>query len=108
MPDGKDPPGYVFDDEAIPGYVFLIESHLQGTVFSPDATSDQRDLAARIHVAIDQTRGWLGQVHDDAAQLVKMNTAQLARRSAHKCAVRLRGQDRSTDWSIAGWCDVDL
>ncbi len=81
-PDGKDPPGYVFDDEAIPGYVFLIDSHLNGTVLSPDATSDQRDLAAHVHVAINQTRTWLEQAHQDAVQLIKMDTEQLAQPQA--------------------------
>lgn len=81
-PDGKDPPGYVFSDESIPGYVFLIDSHLNGTVLSPDATSDQRDLAAHVHVAINQTRSWLEQAHQDAVQLIKMNTEQLAQPQA--------------------------
>ena len=81
-PDGKDPPGYVFNDEPIPGYVFLIDSHLNGTVLSPDATSEQRDLAAHVHVAINQTRSWLEQAHQDAEQLIKMNNDQLAQPQA--------------------------
>ncbi len=52
-PDGQDPPGYAFDDEVPPGYVYLVSSHLAGAVLSPDATQDQRALAAQIHLAID-------------------------------------------------------
>ncbi len=82
QPDGQDPPGYSFSDEPSPGYVYLVESHLAGTVLSPDATADQRDLAARVHVAIDQTRGWLEQIHQDTKQLVVMNKDQLAQPQA--------------------------
>jgi hypothetical protein len=77
VPDGKDPPGYTFDDEPAPGYVYLISSHLAGTVLSPDATAEQRALAARIHTAIDQTRIWLEKAHQDAKQLVTMNDERL-------------------------------
>jgi len=77
-PTSQDPPGYVYDDEAPPGYVYLVSSHLAGTVLSPDATPDQRTLSARIHLAIDQVKGWLQQLHQDAKQLVTMNANQLA------------------------------
>jgi eukaryotic-like serine/threonine-protein kinase len=77
-PDGQDPPGYSFDDEVPPGYVYLIGSHMAGAVLSPDATQDQRDLAAQIHLAIDQDKKWLEQIHQDAKQLVTMNANQLA------------------------------
>jgi serine/threonine protein kinase len=77
IPDGQDAPGYTFDDEPAPGYVYLISSHLASTVLSPDATPEQRALAARIDTAIDQTRTWLEQAHQDAKQLVAMNDQQL-------------------------------
>jgi serine/threonine protein kinase len=81
-PDGQDPPGYSFKNESPPGYVYLISSHLSGTVLEPDATADQRDLADRIHVAIDQTQGWLTQVRQDAKQLLAMSNAQQAQPQA--------------------------
>ncbi len=81
-PDGKDPPGYSFDDEPSPGYVYLISSHLAGTVLSPDATPEQRDLASRIHTSIDQTRVWLEKAHQDAKNLVVMNNQQLTQPQA--------------------------
>ena len=82
VPDGQDPPGYSFDVEPSPGYIYLVSSHLAGTVLSPDATDEQRSLAAEVHVAIDQTRGWLTQAHDDAKQLLAMNDNQLSQPSA--------------------------
>lgn len=80
-PDGQDPPGYSFKGEVSPGYVYLVSSHLVGTVLSPDATTDQRSLAAQIHTAIDEVKNWLEKVHRDAKQLVTMNTTQLAQPS---------------------------
>ena len=77
VPDGQDPPGYTFSDEPSPGYIYLVSSHLAGTVLSPDATDQQRSLAAEVHVAIDRTRGWLIKAHDDAKQLLVMDNNQL-------------------------------
>ncbi len=77
VPDGQDPPGYTFSDEPSPGYIYLVSSHLAGTVLSPDATDEQRSLAAEVHVAIDRTRGWLIKAHDDAKQLLAMDNNQL-------------------------------
>lgn len=82
LPNGQDPPGYNFAHESPPGYVYLISSHLAGTVLAPDATPDQRDLAGRIQVAIDQTKSWLEQVHQDAKQLIVMNNNQLSQSQA--------------------------
>jgi serine/threonine protein kinase len=81
-PNDQDPPGYNFSNESPPGYVYLVASHLGGTVLSPDATADQRDLAARVQVGIDQVRGWLEQAHLDAKQLIMMNNKQLAQPQA--------------------------
>lgn len=82
QPDGQDPPGYSFANESPPGYVYLISSHLSGVVLSQDATMEQRALAQRIHVAIDQVRTWLLQVRQDAKQLLAMSDAQLAQPQA--------------------------
>ncbi|HZT98172.1 MAG TPA: serine/threonine-protein kinase [Ktedonobacteraceae bacterium] len=76
-PDGQDPPGYSFDDEVPPGYVYLVSSHLGGTVLSPDATQDQRILAASIQAAINRVKNNLEQVHQDAKQLLMMTPDQL-------------------------------
>jgi hypothetical protein len=77
-PDGQKPPGYNYASEVPPGYVYLISSHLAATVLAPDATPDQRSLARQIQVVINQTKGWLEQVRQDAKQLIVMNNAQLS------------------------------
>lgn len=75
-------PVYPPTDQFTPGYVYLLSSHLAGAVLSPDATQEQRDRAAQIHIAIDQVRNWLEQVHQDAKQLVAMNAQQLGQQQA--------------------------
>jgi len=80
-PDGQDPPGYAFDGEVPPGYVYLVSSHLAATVLSPDATPEQRTLAAQIHAALDQVRSWLEKIHQDSGQLITMDETQLAQDS---------------------------
>lgn len=72
-----DPPGYTFDGEVPPGYVYLVSSHLAGAVLSPDATPEQRALAGKIHNALDQVRLELTQIQQDAKQLLVMTPAQL-------------------------------
>jgi hypothetical protein len=54
---------------------------LGGTVLSPDATPDQRTLAAKIQAAVDKVKAWLEQVHRDAKQLLTMTSSQLAQSS---------------------------
>jgi hypothetical protein len=81
---GPDPggPAYPPNDQAMPGYVYLLSSHLAGAVLSPDATQEQRDQSAQIHIAIDQVKNWLQQIHQDAKQLVAMNSQQLGQPQA--------------------------
>ena len=78
----NDPPGYSFANEITPGYVYLISSHLEGAVLSPDATQSQRDLASQIQVALNREKGYLSQVRQDAKQLVVMDATQLGQPAA--------------------------
>jgi hypothetical protein len=57
--------------------VYLVSSHLGGAVLSPDATQDQRTLAASIQAAINRVKNNLEQVHQDAKQLLMMTPGQL-------------------------------
>jgi serine/threonine protein kinase len=75
-------PVYPPSDQFTPGYVYLLSSHLAGAVLSPDATQEQRDRSAQIHRAIDQVKNWLEQIHQDAKQLVAMNSQQLGQPQA--------------------------
>jgi serine/threonine protein kinase len=81
-PDEPIHAGYTYEDDVPPGYVYLVSAHLDAAVLSPGATQSQRDQAAQIHVALDQVKGWFEQVHQDAKQLVAMNTQQLGQPQA--------------------------
>src|SRR5262249_16467411 len=76
-PGNTDPAGYVYSGEAPPGYVYLIGEHMNGAIQSPQTTPAQRQLAIRINAGLDDLRRLLGQVYQDAKQLVGMNRAQL-------------------------------
>lgn len=77
-----DPPGYNFRNEVPPGYVYLVSSHLEGAVLSPDATQSQRDLASQIQAALNREEGYLFQIRQDAKQLVVMDATQLGQPKA--------------------------
>ncbi len=77
VPDGQDPPGYSFDDEPAPGYVYLVSSHLSGAVLAPDATATQHALANQIQESINQVKAWLENIHQDAKKLLAMDANQL-------------------------------
>jgi serine/threonine protein kinase len=75
-------PLYPLSGQVTPGYVYLLASHLDGALLSPDASQAQRNQAAQIHVAIDQVKNWFEQIHQDARQLVTMNVLQLGQPQA--------------------------
>ncbi|HEX7734117.1 MAG TPA: serine/threonine-protein kinase [Ktedonobacteraceae bacterium] len=74
-------PGFVYQNEPPPGYVYLVQTHLNGALLSPQATANQHQLALQINGGIDSARRALTQLYQDARQLVKMNTAQLLQAS---------------------------
>lgn len=76
-PDGMDPAGYSYSDEVPPGYVYLITSHLNTAMLSSQATAEQQQLAAQIDIALNQVKGYLEKVRQDAKQLVSLNRTQL-------------------------------
>jgi len=75
--DGQDPPGYSFNDEPAPGYVYLVSGHLSGAVLAPDATATQHALADQIQQGIDRIKTWLENIHQDAKKLLAMDANQL-------------------------------
>jgi hypothetical protein len=81
VPHGQEPAGESYENEVPPGYVYLVSMHLDDTVLSPDATQDQRTLAASIQAAIDKVRSRLEQVHQDVKQLLTMTPDQLSQPS---------------------------
>ena len=66
-----------------PGYLAHISIHLEGVAYSPGATPAQVALVKQIDTVITQVVTPLfKRVHDDAAQLVKMDQEQLQTSSA--------------------------
>ena len=65
-----------------PGYLTHIGSHLQSISQMAGSTPEQKALALRIDLAINNVQGWLDAVHADAAKLIHMNSAQLIQSDA--------------------------
>ena len=75
-------PGYVYQNEPPPGYIYLLQTHLNGALLAPQATTDQHRLAVQISGGIDHARRALTSVYQDAKQLLRMSDAQLLQASA--------------------------
>ncbi len=76
-PNNPDPPGYGYNDESPPGYVYLIGIHMDGAIQSPQTTPDQRKLAIQINAGLDNVKRLLESVFRDAKQLSGMRSIQL-------------------------------
>ncbi|HEU5379491.1 MAG TPA: serine/threonine-protein kinase [Ktedonobacteraceae bacterium] len=76
-PQVIDPPGYVYQNEAVPGYVYLIETHINGVVLSPAIMPDQKDIAVQLIKGIDDLKSQFVQVYQDAKRLMHMSDTQL-------------------------------
>jgi hypothetical protein len=72
-PTNPDPPGYTYGDEEPPGYVYLISEHMGGAILSPLTTPDQHALAIEINRGLDEEKGILQQIRQDAKQLLSMD-----------------------------------
>jgi serine/threonine protein kinase len=70
-------PGFVYQNEPPPGYIYLLQNHLNGALLSPQATATQNQLAIQINSGIDSTRSALTRIYQDAKQLVNLTNAQL-------------------------------
>ena len=77
-PKNPDPPGYAYNNEISPGYVYLIGLHLSGMLLSPDVTPDQRNLALRVNTALEDVAHELVQVRSDALKLLQMSNTQFS------------------------------
>src|SRR5258708_2525177 len=75
-------PGFVYQNEPPPGYIYLLQNHLDGALLSPQATGTQNRLAIQINSGIDSTRGALTRIYQDAKQLVNMTSTQILQASA--------------------------
>ncbi len=68
--------------QAPPGYLYHIDLHLNGVVNSPGATPEQSHLAIQISNDLNNVKGWLQQVRQDAKQLVTMPAQNLLSNNA--------------------------
>jgi len=66
----------------MPSFLYTIDFHLNAMIQSPGFTSEQRKLAIQIDTAIKNITVWLGNVHQDAVQLIRMSPGQLTQPSA--------------------------
>lgn len=81
-PNNPDPPGYGYNGESPPGYVYLIGIHMDGAIQSPQTTPDQRKLAIQINTGLDNVKRLLEAVLRDAKQLSGMTSIQLLQPSS--------------------------
>jgi serine/threonine protein kinase len=82
VPQNPGTPGYTYNDEVPPGYVYLISEHMEGAIQSPQTTPEQRKLAISINAGIDAVRRLFEQVQQECKQLLDMNNAQLFQTSS--------------------------
>ena len=75
-PRNPDPPGYAYNNENSPGYVYLIGLHLSGMLLAPDVTPDQRTLAFRVDNALKSVDHSLALVRSDALKLLQLTAPQ--------------------------------
>lgn len=76
--------------------------HIAGVILSPGVTSYQRSLALQINTAINNVKTWLGQIHQDAKQLLGMTDTQLTGISGLEILGDLEAQAR---YAYAGRTD---
>jgi eukaryotic-like serine/threonine-protein kinase len=65
-----------------PGYLEHIGTHLRDISQISSATPNQRDLANRINLDINNVQGWLDALHADAQKIIHMSPTQLVQPEA--------------------------
>ena len=65
-----------------PGDLDHLELHINELIKAPDASSNTRQLAQNITVALNNAKGWLQRVHDDAKKLFVMGPDEMAQPTA--------------------------
>lgn len=88
-------PGYVYQNEAPPGFFYLVQAHLNGTVLSPQSTAQQHQLAIQINASLDTVKLHLTAVYQDAKQLAFLTNAQLLQPSTQTLLTDLATQAQS-------------
>lgn len=88
-------PGFVYQNEAPPGFLYLVQAHLNGTVLSPQATAPQHQLAIQINASLDAVKLHLTAIYQDAKQLAFLTSAQLLQLSTRTLLTDLATQAQS-------------
>ncbi len=83
-------------------YVDHLIFHMAGVIQSQGATGNLHTLALQINTAINNVKNWLGQIHQDAIQLLHMSDEQLNQLSALDILSDLESQAR---YAYAGQAD---
>ena len=83
-------------------YVDHLVFHMAGVLQSQGATGELHTLAVQINTAINNVKNWLGQMHQDAIQLLQMSDEQLNQLSALDIVSDLESQAR---YAYAGQTD---
>lgn len=85
-------------------YIEHMLFHLVGVTLSPGAGPALRALAVQLNTAVNNVRNWLGQVRQDAIQLLQMSNEQLRQLSAFAILGNLELEARA---AFAGQTDPD-
>ena len=83
-------------------YVDHLIFHMAGVLQSQGATGNLHTLAVQLNTAINNVKNWLGQVHQDAVQLLHMSDQQLSQLAALDILSDLESQGRD---ALAGQTD---
>jgi hypothetical protein len=75
---------------------------MAGVIQSQGATGNLHTLALEINTAINSVKNWLGQIHQDAIQLLHMSDEQLGQLAALDVLSDLESQGR---YAFAGLTD---
>lgn len=94
-PQDAQSPGYVYQNEAPPGFFYLVQAHLNGTVLSPQATAPQHQLAIQINASLDTVKLHLTAAYQDAKQLAFLTNAQLLQPSTLALLTDMAAQAQS-------------
>ena len=83
-------------------YIDHLIFHMAGVLQSQGATGNLHTLAMQINMAINNVKNWLGQIHQNAIQLLHMSDDQLHQLSALDILSDLESQAR---YAFAGVTD---
>jgi hypothetical protein len=76
-PGQLQPPGSLYTNKPLPGYIYLVGMYTNALLQAPQATPDQHQLVAQITTGLNEVKSALDQIHRDAVRLIQLNSGQL-------------------------------